>query len=177
MNFIYHGVPEQMVGTYLVPLNQMQNDLKEIRDKNLEKYEGREEILVRKIPLLDCFWNDVVQFLPLHPQQVFDLQHKLGLIPEVPPYRFYEIDIKALDPKNTVVFFKTAPGEENVEVKWLNDVDFDSLQMIPEATIRYYRTLVGTGELPFNYQFLPHILHKGTVDISVAKVISLRQDK
>lgn len=173
MNFIYHGVPEQMIGSKLIPLNQMQDDMSQVRDRYLKQYKGREEILERKVLLLDCLWNDVVQFLPLHPQKVFNLQKELALIPEVPPYRFYEMNLSLLDPNKTVVFLKSAPGEENTEVKWLKDVKLEALQEIPEATIAYYKTLIGTGELPFNYQFIPHILYMGTVDISGSNIITL----
>jgi hypothetical protein len=173
MNFIYHGVPDPMAGNQLLPLNQMESTMPEIREKNLQKYKGREEILKRRIPLLDCLWNDVVQFLPLHPQKVFELQKELGLISSVPKYKFYKIDLGKLDPEQTVIFFKTAPGEENVEVKWLSQVDFELLQDIPEATLDYYKSLIGTGELPFNYQFIPHILYRGAVDISDATIVTL----
>ncbi len=175
MNFIYHGVPEPMVGTQLIPLSQMHASLTAIRDKNLEKYAGRNELLERRIPLLNCLWNDAVHFLPLHPQKVFELQQELGLIPDIPPYKFYEIDPGHLDPQKAVVFFKTAPGEENVKIKWLSEVDLASLQEIPEATLAYYKTLAGTGELPFNYQFIPHIVYRGTVDISGTSVITLQR--
>ena len=173
MQYIYHGVPEQMVGYELVPLNHMRDALSTVRDTALEKYKGRAGILERKIPLLDCLWNDVLQFTPVHPRKAFELQVQLGLIPKMPHYEFYEIDLATLDPKKTVVYFKTAAGEENVRVQWLRDVDFDALQQIPPATIKYYKTLVGTGELPFNYQFIPHILYQGTVDISKSPVIAL----
>ena len=72
-----------------------------------------------------------------------------------------------------MVFFKDAPGEENVKVKWLSSVDFESIQQVPPATIAYYKTLEGTGELPFNYQFIPHIMHMGNVDVVSAKVITI----
>jgi len=173
MQYVYHGLPEQMIGNELIPLNQMHRGHPELRDKYLEKYKGREEILERKIPLLDCLWNDVVQFLPVHPRKVFELQKKLGIIPEVPAYKFFEIDLSLLDPRKTVVFFKDAPGEENAIVKWLSDVDFTSTQEIPPATIAYYKTLVGTGELPFNYQFIPHIVHRGSVEITGAEIITI----
>lgn len=173
MNFIYHAVPENMVGTSLLPLNEMPKEMAKLRNKYLQKYKGREEILQRKIDLLDCVWNDVVQFLPLHPQKVFDLQKKLGIVTKIPPYRFFEIDVRGLDIDRAVVFFKTAPGEENTEVKWLKDVDARTLDTIPEATIAYYKKFIGTGELPFNYQFVPHIMYKGSVDISGAKIITL----
>jgi hypothetical protein len=177
MSFIYHGVPEPMIGNRLFPLNQMQSTMPEIHKNNLRKYDGREEVLKRNIPLLDCLWNDVVQFLPLHPQKVFELQKELGLISTIPPYKFYEIDLSTLDPKKTVIFFKSAPGEENTNVRWLGDVDFASLQEIPEATADYYKSLIGTGELPFNYQFVPHISYKGTVDISGVRIVTLGNTK
>ena len=124
-------------------------------------------------PLLDCLWNDVLQFLPLHPQKVFDLQVKLGIIPEVPAYKYYEIDIAALDPTKTVIYFKSAPGEENITVKWLSEVDLATIQEIPEVTINYYKTLIGSGELPFNYQFIPRILFKATINVCDVHAITL----
>jgi hypothetical protein len=173
MSYIYHGVPETMVGSMLVSLNQMKVGNPELYGKYRAKYDGREEILERQIPLLDCLWNDVIQFLPFHPRIVFEKQKNLGLIKGVPHYSFFEIDLAQLDPKKCVVYFKDAPGEENVKVCWLDDVDMSSLQALPESTINYYETLVGTGELPFNYQFVPHILYLGTVDVSGAQKIVL----
>lgn len=173
MYFVYHSVPEPMVNNKLIPLNQMHDEMSDVRSRNLQKYKGREEILARKIPLLNCLWNDVVQFLPLHPQTVFELQRRLGIIPKIPPYKFYEIPLDTLDPEKTVVFFKTAAGEEHTKVQWLKDVDLAFLQEIPPTTVEYYKTITGTGELPFNYQFIPHILHRGTVDIADTKIITL----
>ena len=162
-----------MIGDELIPFNRMYATNPELKAKYLEKYMGREEILQRRIPLLDCLWSDVVQFLPLHPRKVFEVQTALGLTSNVPPYKFFEINVDLLDPKKTVVFFKDKPGEENVVLKWLSDVDFDAIQEVPPATIEYYKTIVGTGELPFNYQFIPHIVCMGNVDVSNSKIITL----
>jgi hypothetical protein len=173
MNYIYHGVPEQMMGTKLYPLNKMPESMATIRDANLAKYTGREEIMERKIPLLSCLWNDVIQFLPLHPQKVFELQRAIGIMPEVPAYNFYEIPLEKLDPAKTVIFFKTAPGDENATVKWLADVDFASIQDVPQATKEYYKSLVGTGELPLNYQFIPHVIYADVLDVYGMRVVTL----
>lgn len=166
MTYIYHGVPEDMRMSTLIPLNQMLAVDPELRNKYLEKYKGREEILKYKIPLLECSWNDVIQFLPLHPKKVFDCQLKLDLITELPDYEYFKINLDTLDPKKTVVYFKTAPGEENVTIKWLKDVDLNELQEVPLATKKYYESLVGKGQPIFNYQFVPHILYKGGVNVS-----------
>jgi len=172
--YLYHGIPEDMKGSELIPLNKMLEVDADLRAKYLEKYKGRESILERKIPLLDCLWNDVVQLLPLNPRPLFELQKELGLIAEIPDYHYYQIDISALDPPKTVIYFKTAPGEENVTVKWLKDVNLDELQGIPEATRKYYESMVGTGEPVFNYQFVPHVVYGGTIDVSTTQVINLQ---
>lgn len=172
MSYIYHGAPQNMEGNELMPLNELKVHHPRLYNLHIAKYDSRKNILKRRIPLLNCLWNDVVQFLPLHPKKVFQLQTELGLIPKVPSYKFFEIDIKLLDPKKTAVFFKSTPGEKNVEVKWLSDVDLATIQEIPPATINYYKSLVGSGELPFNYQFIPHIMYMGIVDVAQAKIIT-----
>lgn len=173
MTYAYHGLPEDMKGDKLIPLNQMQAFDPVLRDKYLEKYKGREEILERKIPLLDCSWNDVVQLLPLHPKKIFECQKELGLIDSLPDYEYFEIDLSLLDPKKTVVYFKTAPGEENVTVKWLKDVNLDELQEVPEATKNYYKSLVSKNEPVFNYQFVPHVVFMDAIDVSESKIVTL----
>lgn len=173
MTYFYHGIPEDMKGSGLIPLNKMLEVDPELRAKYLEKYKGREEILERKLPLLDCLWNDVVQLLPLHPKQLFTMQQELGIVEEIPDYKYFQVDVSMLDPSKTVVYFKTAPGEENVTVKWLSDVNLDDLQDIPPATVNYYKSMVGTGEPVFNYQFVPHIIYKGSIDVSGVRTISL----
>lgn len=173
MTFLFHGVPEDLQGNKLIPLNEMHKMRPELHDKYLEKYKGREEILERRIPLLDCLWNDVVQMLPLQPQKLFEVQKQLGLIDTVPSYKYFQIDSDQLDETKTVVYFKTAPGEEDVSVEWLKDIDLDDLQEIPTATINYYRSMVGTGEPVFNYQFVPHIIYKGSVDISQSRIVTI----
>lgn len=173
MFYIYHNVPAEMIGTELLPLTEMSKVRPDLSDKYTEKYQGREEIMERHVPVLDCSWNEVVQFLPFHPSKAFGLQVEMGILPEMPHYKFFEIPLDLLDPAKTAVYFKTAPGEENAEVKMLQDVNFATIQDMPEATKDYYQTLVGTGELPFNYQFVPHVLYKGTLDVSSVKTITL----
>lgn len=173
MQYLYHGVPQQIIGHRLMPLNQMQAVNPELCGQYLQKYKSRQEILQKRVPLLDCLWNDVVHFLPLQPEKVFGLQVELGLTPDMPAYKFFKIDLAQLDPNKTVVYFKTALGEQNTEVKWLRDVDLSTIQEVPEATKNYYQSLIGTGERPFNYQFIPHVLYKGSLDISKARIITL----
>lgn len=173
MLYFYHGVPDDMRGSKLVPLNEMLGLDSQLQAKYLEKYKGREEVLNRKIPLLDCLWNDVVQLLPLHPRQLFELQKELGLIHEIPNYRYFQIDPSTLDSQQAVVYFKTAPGDENITVKWLKDVDLEELQVVPRATRNYYESMIDAERPVFNYQFVPHVMYKGSVDVSGVRIIGI----
>lgn len=174
MAYIYHGVPETIKGTALIPLSKMETVDPDLQKKYLEKYNGRESVIERHIPLLDCAWDEVVQLLPLHPRQLFTYQQQIGIINEIPDYRYFEFDVNVLDSDSAVVYFKTAPGDDHVTVKWLADVNIDELQSIPQATINYYDSMVGKDEPVFNYQFIPHILYRGSIDISEAREIGIR---
>lgn len=174
MAYLYHGMPDDMKGTALVPLSRLHTSHPALATQYQEKYRGREAILERRIPLLDCLWNDVIQLLPLHPQQIFELQKELGLIAEIPTFSYYAIDSSMLDPARAAVYFKTAPGEAHWSVEWLHDVSLDELQDVPPATEEYYLSMRGSDQPVFNYQFVPHILYKGTIDISEAKIISIK---
>ena len=61
-------------------------------------------------------------------------------------YKFFEIDLRLFDSEKAVIFFKSAIGEENIEVRWLKNVDLAAIQEILQATVDYYKMLVGTGE-------------------------------
>lgn len=171
--YIYHGIPEPMEGNVLKPLNRLKYEHPDRYAQHVAKYADREELLHRKIPLLNCLWNDVLQFLPIHPEKVFRQQLELGLISKIPAYRFFEIDTRDIDRKRTVVYFKNGPMRDDFEVKWLDEVNLADLQDIPSETVQYYKSLINSGELPFNYQFIPHILYLGNVNISGTKIITL----
>ncbi len=173
MSYVYHSVPEKMIGHNLVPLNIMRQKHHELFTQYSKKYEGRQEILNRHIPLLDCFWSDVVQFSPVHPSKIFELQKSLGLIRKMPIYQYFEIDTKLFNPEKAVVYFKSDYGEENIKFMWLKDIDLSLISEVPQPTIDYYKTFIGTGKLPLNYQFIPHILYAGTIDTSASKIITI----
>lgn len=173
MTFVYHGVPENMMGEEILSLNQLRGANLSAYGKNIEKYKGREAVIECNVPLLNCKASDVINLLPFNPKKLFEYQMELGLISAVPSYAYFEIDLQLLNPKETVVFFKTAPGEENVTIKWIKDVDFSELQEIPVATKQYYKSMVGKKEAVFNYQFVPHVLTRGPINIKNCDVIEI----
>ena len=71
MAYFYHMIPSPFVGAELIPLNQMDKEGSLYREHS-RKYVGRERLTEQTIPLLDCLWNDVVQFSALDPQLIVD---------------------------------------------------------------------------------------------------------
>lgn len=68
-NYLYHKVPPDFVGPILYPLNRLKQRLPDVYARQVKKYQGREAVLKRRIPHLNCLWNDVLHFSPVHPTQ------------------------------------------------------------------------------------------------------------
>ena len=60
MNYLYHKVPEDIKGNFLMPLNSLKKKYPSIYNKKVKKYEGRETLFNLKFPILNCLWNDQI---------------------------------------------------------------------------------------------------------------------
>ncbi len=81
MEYVYHMVPEELKGEYLIPLNELKRVYPNLYREYIQKYKDhtqRENLLTRKIPKLECLWNDVVHFLPLHPYEIYKVLLEIG---------------------------------------------------------------------------------------------------
>lgn len=93
--FIYHMVPNQMVGDKLIPLNSLKTTYPYLYEKYTKKYldhPERSKLLQRCIPRLNCLWNDVIHLLPIHPHYNFNTLSNLG-IKTKEEVHFYKIPI------------------------------------------------------------------------------------
>lgn len=85
MEYLYHILPQDMVGNHLVPLNHIKEIHPQIYEKELAKYDdhpGRQKLPKTNIPKLNCLWNDVVQFCPIHPNKLYKGWLHIGKTPE-----------------------------------------------------------------------------------------------
>jgi GTP-binding protein LepA len=96
--------------------------------------------------------------------------HEAGGNPSL--FESFEIDPtdQNMNAENTVFYFNPIAGEEYSE-------PFDSEKIIgyaniPEATRQYYRDAYARGEKPFLFHGIPHILHKGSIDIKKVKRVT-----
>ena len=75
MDYVYHMVPKEMKGEVLNSLNEMKLIHPELHKHYSKKYFNhpeRERLLLRRIPKLDCLWNNVIFLSPLHPYYVYE---------------------------------------------------------------------------------------------------------
>jgi hypothetical protein len=58
----YHILKDNFTGDIIYPLNQLKDIYPDHYTREIKKYEGREKLMDVRNPILNCLWNDVVQF-------------------------------------------------------------------------------------------------------------------
>jgi hypothetical protein len=174
-NFLYHRVPEDMVGDVLYPLNQLKTIYPELYDKKAGKYKGREKVMELRIPVLDCLWNDVLHFTAVPPN---DIQRALLDSGSKVDYKWksFKIDPHLLDPNNTIIYLNKIrvplgaiiPEEEFVPFDPDNLSEYST---VPDLTREYFKKIFSEGGVPLTYGKIAHILYKGSLDISNVEVV------
>lgn len=177
MALIYHAVPEQLEGPALRPLNALRSSNPDLYSKYLEKYRGREFVMQEKVFNLNCLWNDVLHFSPVHPTLVrkalADAGHKIK------PRRWFVIDPERCGFTATnASIFKHSPRElgdnEGIESEFV-PFSVNSLSeycSIPEATIDYYQYCKQEGLSPLLFCWIPHVLFRGDIEIAALEIIT-----
>ncbi|MDR3546937.1 MAG: hypothetical protein P4M11_01445 [Candidatus Pacebacteria bacterium] len=165
-------VPGDQRGDILYPLNQLRDMHPELYEQYLKKYEGRESVLTQMIEPLDCLWNDVIFLTAVHPSMVKKAYEETGFKFDL-PFRFYEIEPEALDPKRaTVMLFPEHRSEPNVYRPY-SPANIDQYSEFPERTMAYYEAMFSEGVLPLLFLFIPHILYRGTLNVSNLRIIKV----
>ncbi len=167
MNYIYHWVPENMQGDILYPLNILKEKYPDLYQKEASKYTGREHIMQQQIPFLDCLWNDVLHFSPVHPSVVKENLMDAG---RTKPFdmNFFKINPHLLNPANTIVYLNRHKDmrdrlkEDNFAQ--YNPDDIAQYSEIRDETTRYYKEMYSQGKSPLLFHGVVHILYKGPLD-------------
>lgn len=83
VHYVYHRRTKNFRGDWIVPLNLMphMDGFSKIHQLAMSKYQGREHLLSRIIPTLNCLWNDVIFLSPLHPNKHYEEYKKIGFTP------------------------------------------------------------------------------------------------
>ena len=184
--YLYHRVSPDTVGKHLHPLNVLKNPenleveeeirkkLKEVYAREMAKYEGeyRAGIPHKEIPPLNCTWGDVLQFSPIHPQLLKDALTEAGFEPK--EMKFYQIDPKLLSSEDTTVYLYKDGDEKGAEVFEKYDPEnLEQYSKLSKETAEHYTERKVEGKKPFLFVGVPHIFHKGSLDVSNLPIIEV----
>lgn len=177
MTYLYHKVPRSMTGSTLYPLHALKDIDRRLFDEAIKKYKGREYIIDQRIPIFEnCLWNDVIFMTALQPQLLYDVRNSLGFS-KLQPQQFYKIPFDTLDRKNTGIYLfspETVPHTLSADEFILSPNDLSRYTTIPEATVNYFKDLKASGSdyIPLFWRFIPHVIFRGTIDVSDAEIIT-----
>lgn len=174
MAYIYHMVPENMKGKILYPLNVLKKKYPGIYKKEVDKYRNRKKVMRRKIPYLDCFWNDALHFTAIFPSKITKELRTAGYPLE--KLKWFKINTNKLKSKKLIVYLYKPKKEES---DFMNKDNFEQFKLknisrynkIPAKTIRYYKEEIKKDKKPLKFHFIPHILYKDKLNISNAEII------
>lgn len=176
MNYLYHRVPKNLQGNILYPLNTLKDMHPDIYQEHYAKYLGREDLTNRKIPILNCLWNDVLHFSPVHPKEIKKALIEAGRTADF-EMTCYEIDPRVLDLGNTIAYVYNPENKIN-NPNPNSFLAFDVTQLVkysvmPEKNKQYYKQMISEGKKPLLYPWVTHILYKGSLDISSLPIVTV----
>ncbi len=169
-----------MFGETLFPLNQLKDSNPSLYKEHVKKYEGREKLLLRKVPLLDCLWNDVIHLSPINPQIILDIFKEKELVPEIrrgEVFETYKIPIQNLNEDQIVCFqsFNFDPNnfDPSLNKFWKFDRNsYEELKSVPKEQVDVWLSDKAAGRVLFWYSHTMHILYRGSIDISACEIIN-----
>lgn len=169
MSYVYHLVPPAMKGTTLYPLNELKELFPEIYAAEVAKYRGREQKLAHRIPMLgNCLWNDVLFLTAVHPVEF--RKAYASVVHTTWKFRYFQIPIDSLDlARMTVV--KQLPVSKTREYEEFDMRRMEHYATIPPETFQHWREALVQGSRPFLYLYIPHILYRGTIDVSGLPIV------
>ncbi len=173
--YLYHRVPANMKGDILYPLNALKDMNSDVYLSTVKKYYGRKHIMEQLIPVLECKWNDVLFFSAVKPVDLKQTLAEAGGEPK--EMKFYQIDPLLLDPKQTIIYlFKHTSRRIDAKMKIENFAEYDPHDLekysaLSQFTKDYFKKEFSDGRRPLLFLGVPHILYKGSIDISGLPII------
>jgi hypothetical protein len=175
MSFVYHLMPEPMIGKVLYPLNEMEARLPAEFRTHSKKYEGREELMNEKIPLFNCRWNDVLHFSPINPQIILKEITKIN--PGSRKRKSYlKFKASALDDFPSAYMTHTKNKDDDsfnsnlAKYELFSSKTYKEIKSVPNETIRYWQRAMTAGKPMYWFIYVPHVLVKSHVSINEAEI-------
>ncbi len=175
--FVYHHVPVNLTGSVLYPLNELKQVYPDVAVVQLKKYQGREALLGQRIPRLNCLWNDVLHFSPVHPDKIKAAMEEAGHTTKSRRWRYFEVDAAFFSPSNTVIWEYRERHRPHLLIDESECLPFeprllDKYTEVGEWTRRYYAE-VKPGARVLLYVGIAHVLYKSHLNVEGVKIIEL----
>ena len=174
MDYVYHRVPDSLHGTVLRPLNDWRELEPELYAAKAAKYVGREYVMEEWIEPLNCLWNDVLFFQPVHPAKIDAALVNLGHA--LKGRQYYRVPVMLLTPKDTVLWLWEGGGPLHKAPNSFVSCTPEEIakhQELRSVTLNYYAEQFRTGKSPLLYFRIPHVLYKGTLDTTILEIITV----
>lgn len=184
MPFVYHGVPRELVGEVLYPLDQLRDALPDVHAAQAKKYAGREQVTSFRLPLIDTGFTNTVHCGPIHPYHLFDARRAAGLDPPARPEGthfsglFFEIPLERITVHPVLwyrwqtLWINGAPGENVPSAPPVNEFElfaperYAPLPAVPPAHLDYLQQMKARGAPALFFVHVPHVLVGGPIDVS-----------
>ena len=193
--FVYHAVPNAMVGELLYPLNELAQVAPAAYELQRGKYLGREEVLNARISRQGLLFNNTVHCAPLHPYRLFAARRELGFDPSPAQASrdarfgglFFEIPVERIAHHPTIWYrwetpwINGYPGEDVAARPPLDEFEpfdvgrYEVLGDVPAPHRAYLRRMKNERKRPLDLVHIPHVLVAGTIDTRGLRVIPWEQ--
>ena len=175
---IYHIVPANLSGITLYPLNMLQEKFSDLAEFHDKKYIGRERLKEVVIPVLNCLWNDVLHFSPIHPTKIKAAFFQYNFTWTPRKWFVFDSEAPVFNKSKTLIFHPPIWRLVNYEV---TQSDFESYeekvlqkyQEFPQISHDYFIKCQSTQVRPYLFNHSAHFLYKGTVRVEGADIIEV----
>jgi hypothetical protein len=176
---VYHGVPRDMIGDTLYPLNQLQAVAPSAYEFQRSKYTGREGVLDFRVPGTDLLFNDTLHCSAVNPALLLDARRRLGVAqPMMMSGLFFAIPLERITIHRVVwyscktIWINGAPDEDVPPVPPEDEFEpfdpgrYEELSAPTSAHIAFLERKAAAGRRALMFVHIPHVLVGGPIDVS-----------
>lgn len=185
VQYVYTIRQTDFIGDTIYSLNQLKemDGFAHIHQKQIQKYVGREDLMKMVIPSLNCLWNDVIFFTPLHPNRIYRELVEIGY--KLPEFHFFKIPADLLKGKRVTLFQPPLnplirPSLDQLKKEDFTAFDADSykeLAELPPRGTEYFKAVFdpkAPDKRPLVFTHILHVMCQDALQISDIRVTVIK---
>ncbi len=175
--YAYHVLKESFVGKTIYPLNQLKNIHPDIFQLEIKKYQGRELLMSSVNPILNCLWNDVVQFSCLDPKLTFEAAKHFNPNLKGRTFRIFALDLCNIKENEACLFTPKSTRFlhvlENDQYEKYNSETFENLSCVPDLQIDRWQEDAKNNKPLLLWSRTKHFFYKSPISLSEGKIYEI----